>query len=92
LIWPVSPSIFKKGANSGGPPDSSDRIQPRQKNQGLKASNSRPSPTRAKEEPAGLSQGASGLHQRCERRTEALGIFHVAADISYAEPIAALRD
>ena len=33
LIWLVSPSTFKKGTNSGGPPDSSDRIQPRPKSQ-----------------------------------------------------------
>jgi hypothetical protein len=31
LRWPVSPSTFKKGANSGGLPDSPDRIQSRQK-------------------------------------------------------------
>jgi hypothetical protein len=31
-------------------------------------------------------------HQRSERATEALGIFHVAADISSAEPIATLWD
>jgi hypothetical protein len=67
LIWPVSPSTFKKGANSGGPPDFYDRIQPR-KSRGLKASNSRPSGTRAKEKPAGPSRLASGL---CERETEA---------------------
>ena len=91
LSWPVSPSTFKKGANSGGRPDSSDRVQPRRKSQGLKASNSRPSPTRAKEKPAGLSR-ASGLHLRCERGTEALGIFDVTADIFSAEPVAALWD
>ena len=63
----------------------------RAKNQGLKASNSRSSPTRAKEKPAGLSR-ASGLHLRCKRGTEALGIFDVTADIFSAEPVAALWD
>ena len=91
LSWPVSPSTFKKGANSGGPPDSSGQIRPRLKSQCLKASNAKPSPTRAKEKPAGLSR-ASGLHLRCERGTEALGIFDVTADIFSAEPVAALWD
>ena len=68
LIWLVSPSTFKKGTNSGGPPDSSDRIQPRPKSQSLKATNSTPSPTKANEKPTGLSRRASGLRLRCERR------------------------
>jgi len=92
LTWPVSPSTFRKGANSGGPPDSSDRIQSRLKSLGLKGSNSRPSLARAKEKLTGLSQRASGLRQHCELGTEARGIFHVAADIFSAEPIAALWD
>ena len=71
LIWPVSPSTFKKGANSGGPPGSSDRIQPRPKSQSLKATNSTPSPTKANEKPTGLSRRASGLRLRCERETGA---------------------
>jgi len=66
LTWPVSPSTFRKGANSGGPPDSSDRIQSRLKSLGLKGSNSRPSLARAKEKLTGLSQRASGLRQHCE--------------------------
>jgi hypothetical protein len=55
---------------------SSDRIQPRPKNQGLKASNSRPSLTRAKEKSTGLSRRASDLHPRCERGTEATPLGH----------------
>ena len=77
------PLDLQKSANGGGPPDFCERIRPRPKSQNLKVSNSRPSPTRAKEKPTGLSQGASGLHQRCERGTQALGIFHVAADILF---------
>ena len=62
------PLDLQKNANGGGPPDSSDRIQPSLKSQDLKGSI--PSPTKANEKSSDLSRRASGPHLRCERRIE----------------------
>jgi hypothetical protein len=72
LIWPVFPSTFKEGSNSGGPPNSSsDRIRTRPKRKSSKRRfSSRRQPAKANEELAGLGARVSSLHQRCERETD----------------------